>query len=57
MEVTTYITKGAPFFSGGPLLRTPLLSVLVGGQSLDGRGILEGAGAIRLISSDTKACQ
>jgi len=33
IEVTTYITKGAPFFSGNPLLRTPQLSVLAGEQS------------------------
>ena len=34
--MTTYITKGAPFFSGSPLLRTLQLSVLAGEQSWDG---------------------
>jgi len=37
IEVTTYITKGAPFFSENPLLGTPRLSVLDGEQSWDGR--------------------
>jgi len=36
IEVTTYITKGASFFSGSPLLRTLQLSVLTGEQSWDG---------------------
>jgi len=34
--VTTYITKGGPFFSGNPLLRTLQLSVLAGEQSWNG---------------------
>jgi len=34
--VTTYITKGAPFFLGSPLLRTLQLSALAGEQSWDG---------------------
>jgi len=29
IEVTTYIAKGAPFFSGSPLLRTPQLVCLI----------------------------
>jgi len=35
IEVTTYITKGAPFFSGSLLLRTLQLSVFTGEQSWD----------------------
>ena len=35
IEVTTYITKGVPFFSGSLLLRTLQLSVLTGEQSWD----------------------
>jgi len=35
IEVTTYITKVALFFSGSPLVRTPQLSVLAGEQSWD----------------------
>jgi len=33
IEVTTYITKGTPFFSENSLLSTPQLSVLAGEQS------------------------
>jgi len=36
IEVTTYITKDAHFFSGSSLLRTPQLSVLAGEQFSDG---------------------
>jgi len=36
IEVTAYITKGASFFLGSPLLRTPQLKVLVGEQFWDG---------------------
>ena len=35
IEVTTYITKGGPFFSGSPLIRTTHLGVLVVGKSYD----------------------
>jgi len=34
IKVTTYITKGIPFFSRSPLLRTPQLSVLAMGAIL-----------------------
>jgi len=34
--VTTYITKGAPFFPGSSLLKTPQLSMLAGEQPWDG---------------------
>ena len=36
IEMTTCTIKGAPFFSGSPLLKNPRLSVLVGEQSWDG---------------------
>jgi len=35
IEVTTFITKGAPFLSGSSLLRTPQLSVLAREQPWD----------------------
>jgi len=36
IEVITYITKGAPFFSESQLLRAAQLSVLAEEQSWDG---------------------
>jgi len=35
-EVTTYMTKRAPFFSGAPLIRTPQLGMFVVEKSYDG---------------------
>jgi len=34
--VTIYIPKGAPIFSGSPLLKTPQLTLLTAEQSRDG---------------------